>query len=454
MNRRALPWASITASAAASAAASIAAVSAAALVALAAIAPAHANGRLPSIISIHQRTGSEDLALWSTWGLLVARGERRFRWMCENALKVGGAFDPDIVFRADGSMVIATFEGVLINKDGCTFEPTGLGAKFISRIAEGPDGALYAAAVEANDGAIYKSTDGGATFPSKYSPGLPNDWWESLEVAPSNAQRLYLTGFRFAAGSKAPLVFRSDNGGASFAAVTVPQPATGTVSDTSIVGIGRQNPDLVFAKVTYALGDTTPGDRIYRSVNGGMDWTAVLTAPAPITAFEVRRDGTVIAATVGNGAWSSSDGGATFTAFSPGLQVSCLEELEDGTLLACGQNYEPDFMAVASSTDARSWSKVFRFSEAAGPVDCAVGTLQCDTCQLLLWCGLREQLGIEADPTSCAVDGPDGSTCGGPLPKEASGCCGVAAQGDEPPTAALLAALAALIWWRRPRRRR
>lgn len=433
---------------------SIAASIAAMLGAAVGAAPAHANGRLPSIVSIHQRPGSEDLALWSTWGLLVARGERRFRWMCENALKVGGAFDPDIVFRADGSMVIATFEGVLINKDGCTFEPTGLGAKFISRIAEGPDGALYAAAVEATDGAIYKSTDGGATFPSKSSPGMPNDWWESLEVAPSNAQRLYLSGFRFAAGSKTPLVFRSDNGGMTWAdGVTVPQAGTGTVSDTSIVGIGRQNPDLVFAKVTYALGDSTPTDRIYRSTDAGATWTPVLTAPAALTAFEIRRDGTVLAATV-SAAWSSSDNGATFTEFAAGLQVSCLEELEDGTLLACGQNYEPDFMAVASSTDARSWSKVFRFSEAAGPVDCAVGTLQCDTCQLLLWCGLREQLGIEADPTTCAIDGPDGSTCGGPLPEEASGCCGVATGGDEPPTTALLAALGALIWSRRPRPRR
>lgn len=438
MNRRALLWARASAL----------------VVAALGATPVHANGRLPSIISIHPRPGSEDLALWSTWGFLVARGERSFRWMCENALKVGGAFDPDIVFRADGSIVITTFEGVLVNKDGCTFEPTGLGAKFISQIAEGPDGALYAAAVEATDGAIYKSTDGGSTFPSKYSPGQPNDWWESLEVAPSNALRLYLTGFRFAAGSKTPLVFRSDNGGASFAAVTAPQADTVTVSDTSIVGIGRQNPDLVFAKVTYALGATTQADRIYRSTDAGATWTAVLTAPTALSAFEVRRDGTVVATTVSNGAWSSSDNGATFTAFSPGLQVSCLEELEDGTLLACGQNYEPDFMAVASSTDARSWSKVFRFAEAAGPVDCAVGTLQCDTCQLLLWCGLREQLGIEADPTTCAMDGPDGSTCGGPLPQEDSGCCGVATGGDEPPTTALLAALVALLWWRRPRRSR
>lgn len=440
MTRRALVWALV----------------AAALVAAAGpAAPVHANGRLPSIISIHPRPGSDDLALWSTWGLLLARGERRFRWMCENALKVGGAFDPDLVFRADGSLVITTFEGVLINKDGCTFEPTALGAKFISQLAEGPDGALYAAAVEASDGAIYKSTDGGATFPSKFSPGRPNDWWESLEVAPSNPQRLYLSGFRFADGRKDPLVFRSDDGGASFAAVTVPQPATGTVSDTSIVGIGRTDANLVFAKVTYALGDTTPADRIYRSTDAGMSWTAVLTAPAPITGFELRRDGTVLAATVANGAWSSSDNGATFTAFAPGLQVSCLKELENGSLLACGQNYEPDFMAVASSADARSWTKVFRFSEAAGPVDCAVGTLQCDTCQLLLWCGLREQLGIEADPTTCALDGPDGSTCGGPLPDDGSGgCCG-AAGGDEAPTTALLAALlVALAWWRWPRRAR
>ncbi|HRC56855.1 MAG TPA: hypothetical protein PKU97_13075, partial [Kofleriaceae bacterium] len=127
--------------------------------------PALANGRAPSMVSIHPRQGTAELAIWSTWGLLRGSGDSGFRWMCENALKVGGAFDPDLVFRADGALVASTFEGLLINRDGCVFEPTGLGAKFISQVAEGPDGALYAAAVERSDGKIYKSTDGGRTFP-------------------------------------------------------------------------------------------------------------------------------------------------------------------------------------------------------------------------------------------------------------------------------------------------
>ena len=424
--------------------------------------PALANGRAPSMVSIHPRQGSAELAIWSTWGLLRGSGDSGFRWMCENALKVGGAFDPDLVFRADGALVASTFEGLLINRDGCVFEPTGLGAKFISQVAEGPDGALYAAAVERSDGKIYKSTDGGRTFPISANPGMSNDWWESLEVAPSDASRVYLAGYRLMNGTKQQLSFRSDDGGVSFTPKPLPQAVTGLASDLEIAAISPKNANLVFARVTYAMGDDKVGDRIYRSDNGGDSWTEVLYAAAALPNVVVRRDGKVLVASVSSGSWRSDDGGVTFVAQASTLQMQCLVEREDGTLLACGQNFAPDFMAVAQSSDGATWSKVFRFAEARGPVDCAVGTLQCDTCQLLLWCGLREQFGIEADPTTCGEDGGDGTTCGGPLPKveePASGCCGAGgtAGGDAgggPASPLLLAVMVLGLWRWRIRRQR
>ncbi len=416
-----------------------------------------ANGRAPSIIALYPRAGGEDLAVWSTWGLLLARGEAGFRWMCETALKVGGSFDPDMLFLADGALLVTSFEGVLVNRDGCAFQPTGLGGRFVSRIAQGPDGAIYAAAVERADGAIYKSTDGGATFPISFAPGMPGDWWQSLEVAPSDASRVYLTGYRLGSGSKQPLFYRSDDGGRSYRAMPAPQAQAGLASDTELAAVSPTNPDLLFARVTYAMGDDKRGDRIYRSADGGTTWTEVLYAAAPIPGVVVRRSGEVLAATAGSGAWRSSDGGETFVAEASSLQVQCLLERPDGTLLACGQNFAPDDKAIASSVDGRTWLKVFRFAEAKGPVDCSAGTLQCDTCQLEVWCGLREQLGIAADPTTCDEPGGDGTTCGGPLPVEdPAGCCGATARqgAGQPLSSALLLAMTGLGLWRWRRRSR
>jgi hypothetical protein len=67
---------------------------------------------------------------------------------------------------------------------------------FVSKVEGGPDGALYYAAADNNDAKIYKSTDDGMSFPTSANPGLPGDWWSSLAVAPSNAQRVYVTGYR------------------------------------------------------------------------------------------------------------------------------------------------------------------------------------------------------------------------------------------------------------------
>ncbi|NJM90909.1 MAG: hypothetical protein HC863_01075 [Myxococcales bacterium] len=174
-----------------------------------------ANGRSPASVSVHPRQGSAtDLAIWTTWGLLVRRDSGGFQWMCENAVKVGGAFDPTLAFRADGAIVTTSFEGLLINRDRCVFEATPLGVKFVSTLALSPDGALYAAVSDINDSKIYRSGDGGGTFGAGVDAGLTKDYWLSVAVAPSalpapapaGTYRVYLSGFRLDPGQDAAAV--------------------------------------------------------------------------------------------------------------------------------------------------------------------------------------------------------------------------------------------------------
>jgi hypothetical protein len=416
-----------------------------AIVVVGMVGVADANGRLPGTVSVHLRTGSTtDLMVWSTWGFLISRDDgRSFRWMCENALKVGGSFDPDFVFRSDGAVIATTFEGLLINRDGCVFEPSGLGLTFISTVAEGPDGAIYAGAVERNDSKIYKSNDGGQTFASIAEPGLVNDWWESMEAValPAGPTRIYLSGYRLVGGVKQQLLFRSDDSGASFRALPIPQAGTGLSSDLEIAAVSPDDPALLFARVTYALGDAVLGDRFYRSTDAGESWSGpVLYVPDGVPGFVVRRNGEVIAASAKSGTWKSTDGGITFAPQATSLQTQCLVERSDQTLFACAQNFDPDNMAIGRSKDGMSWTKVFRFSEAVGPVDCPISTLQCDTCQLAVWCGLREQFGIAADPTTCAEPGDDATTCGGAA-SDGGGCCGVDGDSRSSTTGLLLGSL-------------
>src|SRR6185436_20099424 len=165
---------------------------------------ASANGRAPGTSSIHFRRGMEqEIAVGLTFGLVVSRDSgATWRWMCEDAVGYGGPYDPDYMLTSSGALFATTPDGLRVTRDGCTFAPA-MGTKYTPAIAQGPDGKLYYAAVDTpvvgnpGDSNIYRSDDDGATWPVSAMPGMLNDWWQSLEVAPSNARRLYLAGYRF-----------------------------------------------------------------------------------------------------------------------------------------------------------------------------------------------------------------------------------------------------------------
>jgi hypothetical protein len=97
--------------------------------------------------------------------------------------------------------------------------------------------------------------------------------------------------------------------------------------------------------------------------------------------------------------------------------MACAGQRSDGTLFACGANFMPDFFALARSRDGLSWTKTFRFSELAGPLECPAGTGEHDLCAPM-WPTLASQFG--AVGVGSAIDA---GTVGG---KSKDGCgCGV-----------------------------
>lgn len=75
-------------------------------------------------------------------------------------------------------------------------------------------------------------------------------------------------------GVRVHLMFRSDDGGLTYSPITTNMFVTGENSTIEIVGIQRDNADVVYVRVTYAVGDT--GDAIYRSLDAGQTWTKIL----------------------------------------------------------------------------------------------------------------------------------------------------------------------------------
>jgi hypothetical protein len=456
------------------------------LVAFLAAAPgfvldAAANGRPPAASTIHFRQGHEtDIVVGLTFGLVVSHdGGTSWQWMCEKAVGYGGMYDPDYAYTPTGAIFATTFDGLKVSRDGCTFAATPPGMTFVSQVEVGPDHAVYYAAADSNapDSKIYKSTDDGVTFPQSASPGMAGDWWQTLIVAPSDANRVYLSGYRFVRvcnpmsptpymtcttdpmcmdtghpngkceGMKQWLLFKSANGGSSFTPLpgnllfsgntTTVGLTTSTTSGIDFLGVDHANPNILYARVTLENG-TTVGDGLYKiDTSTGTTWTPILKKADGLF-FIARQNGDLVAATQTLGAFKSTNQGASWTDLASAPHINCLAENAAGEVWVCTQNYgnppnvPSDGYGLMKSTDLATWTGVLRFQDITGPVTCAAGTAQQDMCVgdpiSGVWCGLRQQLGITANPVSCAVaEGAPADDSA--ATKKPAGCCDSASGG-------------------------
>jgi len=465
---------------------------------------AGANGRPAGTSTINFEQGApQHIAAGMTFGFLRSDdGGTTWKWMCEKAIGYGGTFDPDYAYSPTGAIFATTFDGLTVLRpppagDNCTFAAAPSGTTFVSADEMGPNGAVYYAAADPNDGKIYRSNDDGMTFPISGAPGMNNDWWDSLMIAPSDGTRVYLTGYRFkkvcsnntamtcmvpadcGGGSnvtcdseKVELIFRSDNGGSTYTPLTQTGLTLSNQSTIDVVGIDHALKDTVYIHVNLDHmnpDNTYSGDSIYKSTNAGVSWTKILSTSDPFgLLFLARSNGDLIASTQTTGSQKSTDGGTNWTPLTNPPHINCLvENPGDHTVWACTHNYDSpgipgDGYGIMKTTDYNTWTGVLRYQDIAGVVDCPNTTVQSQQCvnsyqgKPSVWCCLRDQLGITDNsvdctgPNSCAVAGDGGDDGGNTMvtpPKK--GCCNAGGSG---PGALLLAAgVGALLWRKRKR---
>jgi len=401
---------------------------------LATAAGAHANGRNPHTVGIYFKPGDASTVYVSTtFGLLSSKdGGCTFNWMCEQSIGYGGTWDPKYAVAADGTIFATTFEGLRISRDGgCSWSTAPLTyGLWIDALTIGPTGEVWVGIAETagmND--VLSSKDNGVTFQSR---GMQSSavWWKSVSVAPTNAQRVYTTGYQVA-GTPQAYFYRTDDGGMDWTPVTLSNITYGGAPVVRVQAVDPTNPDVIYMS-SEAAAPQGAGDRLYRSTNGGDSFSEVLVAGGFVHDV-LFRDGKIFVSTqrrtstslVGGPTYVSTDNGVTFAEMAGTPELACLTQSPDGSLLGCGANWEPDFKAIARSQDnGATWDKVWRFVETNDAVQCEPGTVQHDTCDVMLWdcptCGtdLKRQFG--AHPPACA----GGSDPPAPPRKSGGGCCG------------------------------
>ncbi len=228
---------------------------------------------------------------------------------------------------------------------GGSWEHMGLAAtSTISQVLidPGDSNTVYVAALgrlwgENAERGVFKTTDGGKTWSHVLRVDARTGACD-LAMDPGNPRTLYAalyarrrTPWSYTAGGTTGGIFRSTDGGATWAKLTNGLPAsTGRIG----LDVFRKNPRTVYAVVESDDGGRhaefsswSSGGGVFRSLDGGDSWTRLSEfTPRPFYFSEIRvqPDTTARVYLLGVDLWVSDDGGKSFTTgFAKSIHPDC-----------------------------------------------------------------------------------------------------------------------------------
>jgi MYXO-CTERM domain-containing protein len=449
-------------------------------------AEARAHGCYPEAnqLAFHPDTG--ELALVRVTNVLILHDDDgRWRWQCTEALDWRGSRQrctTPVAWMSDGTLLSSSIlSGMARSVDtGCewTFDDIDAEADESTRmvvIDQAPHpqdrSAMFAVSSRggSQDNRVYFTEDNGASW-EPTGPFIDPILFESIAVAPSDPDRVYLTG-AIPPTSETPreaFVYRSADGGGSWESFGFE--LQDNERNIYLMEVDPQDPDHLFM---YVLPDSQEqmylkDFRVVRSTNGGETWSDALDVPL-LGGMAFAPDGQTVwigqnDASRGEGAlWRSDDGGESFAPVPEVTHlVSCVHH-HDGALWICANHWRDGFVVGRSTDGGDSFEGVFGFEDVHDMLPCPEGShgrqscdpWRCDINNELF--GGEPEIGddgtlIEADCPGNGADagtGPDGGSTGSD-----DGGCGCATVGTrahaKPALALLLLALSALLLRRRP----
>jgi hypothetical protein len=415
----------------------------AALILLLAAAPVLANGRLPGAGQVARDPGRPPLAaVRSTFGLLLTQDAgQSWRWVCETGATYADVTDPFLLY-SDGRLLLATSTGLAGATDPCNFSHVeGLfgerPAIDLSRRPSDP-ATVWALTQDLVGPRVSRSLDGGLTWADVGGllPGMATDTAaplaQTLDVAPSDPQRLYATGVLLPQGLS--VLWRSNDGGLSWQLRGLP--AAGGAVDF-LGAIDPQDPERVYLRRLIDGGGS-----VWTSPDGGASWHQLWSGDRIPAGLALAPDGKQLAIATPGRASDQSPGDlwrielpAGKTTHLPGLGGTCLTWTTDG-LWQCGAESLDGF--TVARLDGNERTILLKASDLQ-PLDCAPSTRTGKVCPLV-WPQVAPKLGLMPAATPPTSPPAETGTCrAGRTSARADGWW------------ALTLALGGLAWWRQRR---
>lgn len=452
-------------------------LTAALFVGLVAWAPdARANGRFPESNAIFFAGSDPNLVLLrTTFGLVTSHDRgKNWDWVCEQSVGLAGVEDPMYSVTPDGTIVGSTFQGLSLSRDqACSWAFAGGALKdlvFIdlaSRPSTPGSVVAFASSYAGQDDAglifftstLFETTDQGKTFAALGSNFDSSLLGETVDVTPSDPDRIYVSAVRDPGTTTRAFLLTSKDHGKTY--TEAPVALVGSERAVYIAGIDPLNADRLYVRTANATG--TPS-RLLVSDDAGKTFRTIFTGKGALAGFALSDDGKKV--WVGgplDGLNQASTVDFTFAQKST-VEIACLKQGTDG-LWACSTE-KSGFVVGLSTDEGATFAPKLHFCDIRGPLMCAAGTSTNTECSLggtgpmatPRWPQQQATLGCssgtnpsDGGPTDEA--GVDGGSNPNPAPMDGGGGCSVRA-GSPAPFAALLAGIAATLAFVRRRRSR
>ena len=269
--------------------------------------PARANGRFPEAQRLLEHPGDPNrLYLAATFGLLVTE-DRGKNWytICEQAFALKFLEgDPLLEIMPDGALLGGIYDTLNRSSDcGCTWQTT-LGASEKETIID--------ITIDRSRGSVLALVQDSTTFPSRFGVHESTDWgktWRKLsdlpveivgaftiDVAPSDSTRVYVTGVPTTVAGMAPdsLLAVSTDHGATWERRAIAGVPAGAAP--YIAAVDPTNPDHLYAR-TDEWDDSayfSANDALLYSDDGGRSWRELARHSAKLFGFALSPDGKTV----------------------------------------------------------------------------------------------------------------------------------------------------------------
>ena len=335
---------------------------------LAAATTARANGRFPQSNQIlFPPTQPSWIIVRNTFGITISKDAgNSWYWLCEDVLGLPPTSneDPFLGVTSNNSIVAGLSLGLQVSSDvGCnwTVESGPLAGQLVKDLVVHKDNPhivdtitnTYGPSADVDGGpgyahALFETTNDGTDWAQFGTSIDPTADVTTIEVAPSDPNRIYVSAFRGQGATRTASLFVSKDHGATWTEHQTPLDPNHETA-VYIGGVDPNNADLVYLR-TEGLS------RLIVTPDAGQTFQigfAKLTGQ--MLGFALSQDGSkVYVGSVEDGVWVGDKATLTFTNTNPNIHVQCLAT--QGTdLWACSD--EPScFVAGVSQDDGKTFT--------------------------------------------------------------------------------------------------